>query len=193
MSSPGSSPGSRPVILVSEQNAQALERIRDELARRYASDYQLQFATSTAEALRSLSTISQQGDEVAGAGAVERREPASHEGHSAIPDGALVLDAALRELDGGVETLARDSDDRRDAAAAHPIASGDDANDEGGSRRVGRSGGYQRLQAFTGRKGLDPAFGPGGQHIRRSPPPRHIWRAVTGMSWTSTSRSFSTE
>jgi hypothetical protein len=66
-----------------------------------------------------------------------------------------VPDAALRESDGRVETVARHSDGRRDAAAARSVVSGDNANDEGGSRRVARSGGSQRLQAFTGRKGLD--------------------------------------
>src|SRR5690606_24473701 len=75
---------------------------------------------------------------------------------STLPDGARVLDAALRQFDGGVETVARDSDDRRDPAATRPTASGGDAHDEGGSRRVARSGGDQCLQAFTGRKGLDP-------------------------------------
>src|SRR5690606_38048496 len=87
--------------------------------------------------------------------AVERREPAPDEGHSALPDRALVPDAALRQFDGGVEAVARDSDDRRDAAASRSAASRDNANDEGGSRRVARNGGHQRLQAFTGRKGLD--------------------------------------
>src|SRR5690606_7991854 len=87
--------------------------------------------------------------------AVERREPAPDEGHSALPDRALVPDAALRQFDGGVDAVARDSDDRRDAAASRSAARRDNANDEGGSRRVARNGGYQRLQAFTGRKGLD--------------------------------------
>jgi hypothetical protein len=43
------------------------------------------------------------------------------ESNSAVPDRALVLDAALRELHGRVETLARDSDDGRDVAAARQL------------------------------------------------------------------------
>src|SRR5262249_60126074 len=77
--------------------------------------------------------------------AAERRKPAPDEGHSAVPDGALLPDAALREFDGRLETVARDSDDRRDPAADHPAASRDNADDEGGSRRVAQSGGHQRL------------------------------------------------
>src|SRR5262249_7175861 len=87
--------------------------------------------------------------------AAERGKPAPDESHSAIPHGALVPDAALREFNGRLETLARESDDRRRAPAACPAPSRDGADGEGGGSRVARCGAYQRLEAFTGRKGLD--------------------------------------
>jgi len=49
-----------------------------------------------------------------------------------IRNGALVPGTGLRHSDGRVETVARPSDDRCDAAAAWPAASGDDAKDERG-------------------------------------------------------------
>jgi hypothetical protein len=87
--------------------------------------------------------------------AVEWGEPATDEGHSAVPDGALLPDAALRDVDDGVETVARDSDDRGDASAARPAASRHGDDDEGGRSRIARGGGRQRRQALAGRKGLD--------------------------------------
>ena len=76
--------------------------------------------------------------------AVERGEPSPNEGDPTVPDGALVPDAARRTSHGRVDTLARDSDDRRDAAAARPVESGPDADDEAGCSRVASSGGCQR-------------------------------------------------
>lgn len=55
----------QPVILVVEQDEQALQRIRGELDRRYASDYQLEFETSAEQAIHALSALREAGKDVA--------------------------------------------------------------------------------------------------------------------------------
>jgi len=44
----------RPVILTVDENPQAIERLREELTRRYSADYQLEFETSPVRALDAL-------------------------------------------------------------------------------------------------------------------------------------------
>src|SRR5262245_16580654 len=89
--------------------------------------------------------------------ASQRRKPPADEGHPALPDGAVVPLAPVRESHHRVEALAWNSDDGG-ARETPPATSHDDRSaDEGRSCCVTRLGGRQRLRAFTGELGLDPA------------------------------------
>src|SRR5262245_52453133 len=87
--------------------------------------------------------------------ASQRRKPPADEGHPALPDGAVVPLAPVRESHHRVEALAWNSDDGG-ARETPPATSHDDRSaDEGRSCCVTRLGGRQRLRAFTGELGLD--------------------------------------
>ena len=55
----------KPIILVVDNDAAALQRIGDELARRHASDYRIVCEQSSTEALKKLQSMREGGDDVA--------------------------------------------------------------------------------------------------------------------------------